>query len=100
MISTSKIAFDKGIFPRLYKQVHYFYQIMSDMGIKGNILGTRDDGTTQEVNKYADKEGYVDSSKLPDYLTFLGLFKVPYLHQSKEEILARAVEYGLSLIHI
>ena len=98
MISTSKIAFDKGIFPRLYKQVHYFYQIMSDMGIKGNILGTRDDGTTQEVNKYADKEGYVDSSKLPDYLTFLGLFKVPYLHQSKEEILERAVKYGYDSI--
>lgn len=97
MISTSKLGFDKGRFSRLRTQVHYFYQIMNDMGIKGNILGTRDDNALEDI-KYADKEGYVDSSKLPDYLTFLGLFKLPYLHQSKKEILARAIKYGYDSI--
>lgn len=96
MISTSKIG--KGKFTRLHKQVHYFYQIMNDMGIKGNILGTQADSISQVIIKYTDKEGYVDSSKLPDYLTFLGLWKVPYIHQSKKEVLARAIKYGYDSI--
>lgn len=94
--NSGREAYNKGILRRPFKQVHYFYEFLKNKGIKANVLGTLNDTTTQEIIKYADKEGNVDETKVPNTLLFLTLFKVPYLHLSKQEIFDRAVKYGYS----
>ena len=89
-------CYRNGIFTRHLKQVHYFSQIMDDIGIKGNVLGTFNDGTTSSspLLEYVDEKGNVDVTEAPEYFKFWAPFKLPYIHQTKEEIFERAIKYG------
>lgn len=79
LIDAGKLAFIKGIYRRPIKQVHYFSQIMEDLNIKGNVLGTFDDNTTSNspLLQYVDKLGNVDVKKAPKYLKFWERYKLP-----------------------
>lgn len=95
MLSVGKRGYENKIFGRSAKQIHCFNQVMTDLNINGNILGTRNDGgTTNEAINYANPDGTINKDLLPDHAKFLEPFKVPYLHQTKEEIWERAVKYG------
>ena len=70
---------------------------MTDLNINGNILGTRNDGgTTNEIKlTISNPDGTINKDLLPEIIfKFLEPFKVPYLHQTKEEIWEKTVKYG------
>ena len=96
IINAGESAFNRGIHSRPLKQVHYFSQVMEDLNIKGNVLGTFDDNTTNSspLLKYVDKLGNVDVKKAPKYLKFWEHYKLPYLHQTKKQIFKRAVKHN------
>ena len=96
IVEAGKLAFVKGIYRRPIKQVHYFSQIMEDLNIEGNVLGTFDDNTTNSspLLQYVDKLGNVNVEKAPKYLKFWKPYKLPYLYQTKKQILERAIKYN------
>ena len=81
-----KIKFLEGL-----KQIHCFNQVMTDLNINGNILGTRNDGgTTNEIKLTMRADGTINKDLLPDHFQVFRTIQSTIFTSNKRRDLGRA----------